>query len=241
MVMIIFIGIFTMRSLSVLIGVLIVGLAGLFLLYTQSKSSIRLLPLVLVVSYFIFQVRRPAAAKLALALGLPLVIAVLTIGSVASDGIGSMVGALLSDPTFTGREDIWRFTLDKIAERPILGFGFQAFWGTGDLVASWSYLGSWGYRASDAHNAYLNIAVMTGVVGLVLSMLWIIAQPLADHIRTADDGDPALTAFFLQMWLFGLCLSGFESVLFSGGDCIWFMMITSMVGLRYQATANLAR
>jgi hypothetical protein len=67
-------------------------------------------------------------------------------------------------------------------------------------------------------------------------------QPLADHNRTAADrSDPALSALFLQIWLFGLCLCGFESVLFSGGDCVWFMMLLAIIGLRYQATAWLSR
>jgi O-antigen ligase len=242
MVVLIFIGIFVVRSFNPVIGAAIIALAGTFLLFTESKSSLRLLPLVLAVSFLIFQINRPPAAKLALALSMPVIVGGLTIGSVSSETIEGLVGAFLSDPTFTGREDIWRFTLDHIAQRPLLGYGFQAFWGTPDLVASWSYLGSWGYRASDAHNGYLNIAVMTGLVGLVLCLLWILVQPLEDHIRTGlGRSDPALTALFLQMWLFGLCLSGFESVLFSNGDCIWFMMLVAIIGLRFQASAVLAR
>ncbi len=122
----------------------------------------------------------------------------------------------------------------------MVGFGFQAFWGTPELLSNWTYLKSWGYRASDAHNGFLNVAVMTGLVGLAVSMVWIFVQPLLDHIRTpADRTDPALNMLFLQIWLFGLCLSGFESELFSGGDVLWFMMVVSIIGLRYQATAEL--
>jgi len=82
--------------------------------------------------------------------------------------------------------------------------------------------------------------VMTGLVGLAVSMIWIFVQPLLDHIRTpADRTDPALNMLFIQIWLFGLCLCGFESELFSGGDVLWFMMVVSIIGLRYQATAEL--
>jgi O-antigen ligase len=242
MVVLIFIGIFVVRSFNPVIGAAIIALAGTFLVFTASKSSLRLLPVVLAASFLTFQINRPPAAKLALALSMPVIIGALTIGSVSSETIEGLVGAFLSDPTFTGREDIWRFTLDQIAQRPLLGHGFQAFWGTPDLVAAWSYLGSWGNRASDAHNGYLNIAVMTGLVGLALSLLWILVQPLADHMRTGPGRSaPALTALFIQMWLFGLCLSGFESVLFSNGDCIWFMMLVAVIGLRFQANTVLAR
>jgi O-antigen ligase len=239
MAVLIFVGIFIARTSSSILGTLIVALAGFFLLFTESKSPIRLLPLVLIVSALITRLRLPAA-KLAAAISMPMIIGVLTIGSVTFHPVEQLVQGLLPDPSFTGRDEIWRFALDHIAERPILGFGFQAFWGTSELLSNWSYLESWGYRASDAHNGFLNIAVMTGIVGLAISMIWIFAQPFLDQIRTPSDRiDPALNTLFIQIWLFGLCLSGFESDLFSGGSMLWFMMIVSIIGLRYQATAAL--
>jgi O-antigen ligase len=240
MVVLVFIGIFVSRTSSSFLGALIIALAAIFLAFTESKSSIRLLPVVLGLGVLLTRLRNPVAKFIA-AIGVPAIIAILTIGSVEFDSIHALVGAWLSDPTFTGREEIWRFTLDHIAERPVFGFGFQAFWGTPELVSNWSYHESWGYRASDAHNGSLNIAVMTGLVGLAVSMIWIFVQPLLDHIRApADRADPPLNMLFLQIWLFGLCLSGFESELFSGGSMLWFMMVVSIIGLRYQATAELA-
>jgi O-antigen ligase len=240
MVVLVFIGIFVARTSSSFLGALIIALAAIFLAFTESKSSIRLLPVVLGLGVLLTRLRNPVAKFIA-AISVPAIIAILTIGSVEFDSIHALVGAWLSDPTFTGREEIWRFTLDHISERPVVGFGFQAFWGTPELVSNWSYLQSWGYRASDAHNGYLNIAVMTGLVGLAVSMIWIFVQPLRDHIRApADRADPPLNMLFLQIWLFGLCLSGFESELFSGGSVLWFMMVVSIIGLRYQATAELA-
>jgi O-antigen ligase len=237
----IFIGIFAIRTFSGALGTLVIVLAGIFLVFTESKSPIRLMPVVLALSYLIARVRRPSV-KFILAAGIPLVLTTVTVGSVMFDSIEALVGDVASDPSFTGRNEIWRFALDHIAERPILGFGFQAFWGTSELVTAWSYLESWGYRASDAHNAYLNLAVMTGVVGLVLAMLWIFVQPLVDHVRTGPvRNDPALTTLFLQIWLFGLCISSFESTLFDGGNSLWFMMVAAIIGLHYQAIARLSR
>jgi O-antigen ligase len=241
MVVLIFIGIFIVRTLSSMLGAVIIALAAVFLVFTESKSPIGLLPLVLIVSFVLLRLRDPAAKVIA-AIGMPVVIAILTIGSVSFDPIHALVSRLISDPSFTGRDDIWRFALDHIAERPLVGFGFQAFWGTSELLSAWNYLESWGYRASDAHNGFLNIAVMTGLVGLVVSLIWTFVQPLADHIRTPPErADPALTLLFLQIWLFGLCLCGFESELFNGGSVLWFMMVVSIIGLRFQATAELAR
>jgi len=239
MVVLVFIGIFVARTSSSLLGALIVALAAIFLVFTEAKSPIRLLPVVLGLSVLLTRLRNPAAKFIA-AISVPAIIAILTIGSVRFEAIYALVGGWISDPTFTGRDEIWSFALDHIAERPVVGFGFQAFWGTPELLSNWTYLKSWGYRASDAHNGFLNIAVMTGLVGLAVSMIWIFVQPLLDHMRApADRTDPALSMLFLQIWLFILCLSGFESDIFSGGSVLWFMAVVSIIGLRYQATAEL--
>jgi O-antigen ligase len=241
MAILVCIGIFVARTSGMVLGGVITALAAFFLLHTESKSPISLLPFVLIISFLLMRLRRPAA-KFVLAITLPAAIGVLTIGSVSFGPIESLVHQMMSDPSFTGRDEIWLFTLDHIAKRPVVGFGFQAFWGTPELVSSWNYLESWGYRASDAHNGFLNLAVMTGLVGLALAVIWIFVQPFLDYVRTPRERtDPALTMLFLQLWLFGLFISGFESELFSGGSAIWFMMVAAIIGLRFQAIAPLAR
>ena len=240
MAILVFFGIFIGRSLNLVLGTMIVALAWGFLLFTHSKSPISLLPLVLILSFVLDRLRNPVA-KFVAAIGMPIVIGILTVGSVEFDAVHALVDKLVSDSSFTGRNDIWRFTLDHIAERPVFGFGYQAFWRTSELVNSWTYLESWGYRASDAHNGFLNIAVMTGLVGLAVSMAWIFVQPFLDQLRTPRGRiDPALNMMFLQVWLFGLSVSGFESELFNGGSVVWFMMAVSIIGLHFQATTQYA-
>jgi hypothetical protein len=83
---------------------------------------------------------------------------------------------------------------------------------------------------------------MTGVVGLVLSMLWTVGQTLADYLHSEScEHDPALNMLLFQFWLFGLCISSLESLLFDGGNLLWFMLLTATAGFRYQTTARLAR
>jgi O-antigen ligase len=240
MAILIITGIYVFRTFSGVLGSLIIALAVIFLAFTESKSPIMLLPLALVFSVVFTRLRNPVA-KFITAISVPAIIAVLTIGSVQFDGINALVAKLMPDPTFTGRNDIWEFTLEHIAQRPIVGFGYQAFWGTSELVSAWTWLESWGYRASDAHNGYLNIAVMTGLVGLALALGWVFVQPFLDQVRTPTDRvDRPLNMMFVQTWLFALYLSGFESELFSNGSVIWFMTVVSILGLRFQATAEYA-
>jgi O-antigen ligase len=233
-------GIYIFRTFSRMAGSLIVALAAVFLVFTESKSPIMLLPLALVFSA-VFMRFRSRFMKFISAISVPAIICFLTIGSVAFDAVYVLVEKLMSDPTFTGRNDIWEFALDHIKQRPFVGFGYQAFWGTPELVNSWIWTESWGYRASDAHNGYLNIAVMTGLVGLALALGWAFVQPFRDHLRTpAARVDPALNMMFVQIWLFGLYLSGFESELFNNGSVVWFMTAAAIIGLRLQTTTEYA-
>ena len=238
MAILIILGVYIFRTLSGLLGLLIIALAAVFLVFTDSKSPMMLLPLALATSVVFLHLRNPVA-KFITAVSVPAIIGLLTIGSLAFHAENALLSKLMSDPTFTGRTGIWEFTLEHIAQRPLVGFGYQAFWGTSDLVDKWTYLESWGYRASDAHNGFLNIAVMTGLTGLVLTIGWVFVQPLLDQVRTpADQVDPALNMMFVQTWLFCLYLSGFESEIFNNGSAIWFMAAASIVGLHLQATAD---
>ncbi len=233
MVLLIFMGIFIARVSGALLGSIIIGLAFVFLIFARAKSPLGLLPLMLLVSWLLVRLRSPTA-KVMLAIGTPLALNLLTIGSVYFPSVGVMLEGIMTDPTFTGRDEIWDFTMDHIVQRPIFGFGFQAFWGTAELLIGGNIQESWAYRASDAHNGYLNIAVMTGIVGFVFAMLWIVIQPLVDLVRDPVGRDDPLTLLFVQIWLFGTSLSAFEAVFFSGGSPHWFMMVAAIIGLRYQ-------
>jgi O-antigen ligase len=240
MALLIIFGIYIFRRLSAVLGSAIVAFSALFLFFTESKSPTMLLPLVLIFSVVFVRVQNPVA-KLIVLISVPTIIGALTIGSVQFPVLNALASKLMSDPTFTGRDAIWRFTLDYVAQRPILGFGYQAFWQTDELVSGWTWM-EWAYRSVTAHNGYLDIAVTTGLVGLVLVLGWVLVRPFLDHVRTSPGSvDPALNLLFVQCWLFGLYLSGFESELFNNGNSVWFMMVVSIIALRVQATtSNLA-
>ncbi|MBV8835337.1 MAG: O-antigen ligase family protein, partial [Alphaproteobacteria bacterium] len=240
-VVFIFIGIFGARAASRFAGLTIIVASSVFLFFTMSKSPVGLLPVAAALAYLVLNARRPAA-KWALLIATVLIVNLLTIGTVAIEPIHKLLIDLMPDSTFTGRDEIWQFAIDRTLDRPIMGFGFQAFWGSPEMVLDWAPDETWALRASDAHNAYANLSVMIGLVGLALALAWIVAQPLGDLIADRRKAfDPALTMLFAQVWLLGLCLSGTESVLLGGGDFLWFMMIVSIVGLRLQRFSRLGQ
>ena len=75
-----------------------------------------------------------------------------------------LFGAAGKDTNFTGRDVIWRFTLEQWAKRPLAGYGLYSFWESEDtLIRQWL-----GWNPGEAHNGFLEIGVTLGVVGEVL-------------------------------------------------------------------------
>lgn len=74
------------------------------------------------------------------------------------------------DPTLTGRTYLWYRAADLIAEKPLLGRGFYAFWlqGNTDAEGLWRYFGIDGRGGFTFHNTVVEILVMLGWAGLAV-------------------------------------------------------------------------
>jgi O-antigen ligase len=217
-----------------------VALSLVFLLFSNSKTAIGLLPVALIVALVVTHLRSPVLA-IVVASGTALMMNVLTVGSALFDPILSFISLFMSDPTFTARSDIWKFALTELASRPITGFGFSAFWGTERVVFGLSEQGTWATAATDAHNAYVNIAVTTGIPGLLLAVTWLAVAPLADYFkRPGDPESDALATLFLRLWLLGIYSASFESVLFPQVGELWFIFMMAVFGLRFLSVSRLS-
>lgn len=242
MVLFIFIGMFVARMRSLALGGAIVVLATAFLMFTQSRTAIGVLPLVLVLSAVIARSRRPATG-----IGLVLVVLALfnlcSVGSVYFEPVRRLVESIMSDATFTGRTEIWQRALAQVAQRPMTGYGFSAFWGTEQVVYGLGDNSTWVNAATDAHNAYVNLALTIGLPGLALTILWIVILPICDFYRCARAAPAPMRpvqTLFLRICLYGVFASCFESLIFQQAGAIWFLFLTAAFGLRYLARTRAA-
>jgi O-antigen ligase len=227
---------FVARVRSPIAGASIVVLSLIFLLFSFSKTAIALLPVVMIVSFIAAKVR-PALGMTA-GIGGVLLLNLISIGSAYSASIRAALGTIV-DASFTGRTDIWQFALEHLAQRPITGYGFSAFWGTENVVYGMSQSFTWASNATDAHNAYLNIALTVGVPGLLLVLVWIILLPLVDFYRQSGDRNERLLAIlFFRVWLFGIYASSFESTLFQQVGEVWFVFVVAVFGLRFLSVSR---
>ncbi len=234
MVLFIFIGLFIARVRNMRIGGLIVALALVFLLFTKSKTSIAMLPITLIVSALLTRIHKPS-------IGISLVLAVLaafnilSIGSIYLEPVRDLLDMVLTDTSFTGRTDIWQFALDRVAQRPIIGYGFAAFWGTEQVVYGMGGASIWANTVAHAHNAYLNLALTVGIPGSILATLWLVVLPVVDFFRSADAPAAApLKMLFLRVCLFAAFGSCFESMLIEQGALGLFLFMAAF-GLRLQS------
>jgi len=237
MVLFVFIGLFIARVRSLRVGALIVALALVFLLFTKSKTSIAMLPITLIVSALLTRIHRPVVG-----ISLPLFIVVafniLSIGSIYLEPVRDLLDMVLTDTSFTGRTDIWQFALDRVAQRPITGYGFAAFWGTKQVVYGMSGTSIWANTAAHAHNAYLNLALTVGIPGSILATLWLVVLPVVDFFRSADAPAAApLKILFLRVCLFAAFGSCFESMLIEESTLGLFLFMAAF-GLRFLSVSH---
>jgi O-antigen ligase len=113
----------------------------------------------------IYRVLLDSPRKLAVAL-IPFAIVGLTVFAWIIVGhLEPITGLMGRDPTFTGRTEIWAAAWRAIEQRPILGYGYNAF--RSAPVDPLSFLRvPWVWRPTHAHNGIINLWVDLGFVGV---------------------------------------------------------------------------
>jgi exopolysaccharide production protein ExoQ len=83
------------------------------------------------------------------------------IGNIAYDEILLLLGR---DPSLTNRTIIWEMLAVNMQQKPLLGFGFGAFWASQymqDFVEAWGFIGN-------AHSSYMEMRLIGGYCGLAV-------------------------------------------------------------------------
>jgi O-antigen ligase len=234
MVMLLFLGIYVFRSGALLSGAAIVCLTALFLFYAAGKSSLALCFAVLLLTS-LTSVVRSFWLRAVMLLGPLLVLNMLSVGTVMSEGLAMIAKALPLDASFTGRTDIWTFAVQALQERLPTGYGFQSFWGT-SAIQDLPEGKEWAAYASHSHNGYLDAALGMGLPGLALLLVVLAIEPLRNFHRAGLGGNNGpLTMALLRIWLFGLYLSSMESFFLDRASPLWFTFLLAVFGLHYLA------
>jgi len=133
--------------------------------------------------------------------------------------------AIFNDDTLTGRTDIWAFISEHIKNAPLLGHGYQGFWGIGPdapkLRAELPFI----QRMPHGHNGYLDMMLSLGALGLGLLLL--LNAKVLRHCGAIDRRDAGLSFAYLALLLFLIGTNLTESVvlLSEGAGNVLFLLI----------------
>lgn len=234
MTILVYVGIYLSAVGSFVMGPVIAVLAGVFLIFTGGKTSSVLCLIIYALASLVY-VTRSLWLKRVICFVPLIVMNLLTVGSVLSPSLGAVTRLLPVDPTFTGRSDIWEFALSAVAEKPIIGHGYAAFWD--DVTGRQTAKGAeWAVTAAHSHNSYLDLALTVGLPGLLLIVLIFVLAPLRNFQATQARNDSGpLGKLFLTIWLFGLYYGTTETFLLERQNPIWFMFALAVAGLHFLA------
>jgi len=178
----------------------LMALAGTMLLLSRSAGSLVSTVAALAVVPLLFPMRYRGAQRIALSLVTG------TLGAVAAvllvTNLQLLPQLLSKNATLTGRTDLWALVQEAIAQRPLLGYGFDSFW-TGLEGDSLTIIRSVGWLVPTAHNGYLDLLLGIGYVGALLFVPLVLqyGSRALQSVARERGSERYLPAAFLVFWL----------------------------------------
>ena len=146
-------------------------LAAVALFLSGSRTSQFGTLVVVMFVTFIAVRRRSQPAAFALA---PPMVVLLVLALRATGGVSSLLVASGKSSDLTGRTEIWAKVTSLIAERPVVGWGYLAYWrDEGFAGGGQSGFEEFGLRS--AHSGYLETALGAGIIGGTLVAILLIS------------------------------------------------------------------
>lgn len=234
-------GVYCWRAGDRAVGAVIAMLATIFVIQTGSKTTLGFLPIAAAIVML-----RPlfGSALLVVAAHAAILLAafMLTIGTVLVPAIENFIQQSTSDPTFTGRTEIWRFAIDWMAAKPWFGQGFANFWLTPTVTLQEpNFEENWDIRGVvSGHSNYVDMPLLFGFIGAGVIYWVLLIAPMIDYVRaTQRAANRGLADFFMTVVIFMSLLSLMETFFFNRTDSFWLLVVIAVFGLRLLSRTRL--
>jgi exopolysaccharide production protein ExoQ len=218
------------KARSVFLGLAALAPTLLFLIISRSKTSINLTVLMFAISglFVLTELLGERFALFIIFCALALISILLGLFAALDFDIQYVLGVVVGDKSFTGRDEIWAFALRSASKRPWLGYGYGAFWdvGAGNDPLLRVETGSWLAdvelgKINEAHNGYLDLWLHIGLPATVFATLTIfrgmlLASKFAVSSPASRETRATLGAMALLLFLY-LFHNLTESTLFMRG------------------------
>ncbi|WP_261624588.1 O-antigen ligase family protein [Nesterenkonia marinintestina] len=135
------------------------------------------------------------------------------------------------DPTMTGRTTMWEFGYSAIAERPLVGWGFNAYFHTSYGEEPSRYVPQFvDYEIAHFHNSYIQTAVDLGIIGLMMLLAVLIAATARSYGFARTHDVDAGVALVMVLAIF-LIASPTEFLFFNYNQFGMFMLFVAFFGM----------
>ncbi|MDJ0618162.1 MAG: O-antigen ligase family protein [Calothrix sp. MO_192.B10] len=200
------------------------GFLFLLMLTSTSRTALVLFGLILLIMFIYQRFRwRGKISVILLDMGI-LVLGCFTLGLVSY--WAELLTGLGRDPTLTGRIPIWSVMINRLMERPWLGFGRGAFFAPHSpyAIEVGQVIGS-GWHPPHGHNGFLDLAIDFGLIGLSLFLITYFTtftQVLKQAYATRKPEELWLLAFMFFLILNNIT----ESLLLYQTNLYWVLFLT---------------
>lgn len=190
-------------------------LALMIMARSATALSVALIYIILASVYFVL-----LNARRYFAISLVIAVATASAGAFTYLALSDQVDTILGgDLTLTGRTPLWELVLRVIHEKPLLGQGYGAMWLPNDNTAI-AISNAVGWVVPQAHNAFLEITLELGCVGLTIVVLFILLS-IWRGILCCVYGSQRLGIFALIAFIGVLVSGATESVLAQNQNIEW--------------------
>ncbi len=137
------------------------------------------------------------------------------------------------DPGMTGRTAIWAAVIVSSMKRPLLGFGYNAFF-HGSEGESTNVVALTGWNVSASHNGFMDVWVTLGAIGLGL-LLYSFFKALKDALICVRGQESAYLSWYGCIAFLMVIVNLDEAAMMLPADLIWVLYIVACVGLSQSA------
>jgi exopolysaccharide production protein ExoQ len=216
----------------------VLGMLGaVFLLFASRSSTYVIAAIVAIAIYPIYLIAKQGA-KMRVILLLLTLLGIVVFAGFMLVSWESLVTSSGKGVTFNGRTPIWTLAIEQLMKRPLLGYGYSAFWGSDEGWQVYRGVGwvwalhkpEYDVRKFIAHNAFLDVALQLGLMGLVMllgNIALVIYRTIALMVQTGS----IASFWMLQMIAIQLVGACFEiSTYLVGNSSSWVIYVAMAYG-----------
>jgi O-antigen ligase len=154
----------------------------------------------------------------------------------------SVLSIVQRDATLTGRTELWSFILAAIAEHPLLGYGYGAFWSGINADTVNLYKGV-RWLPNDADNGYLDLCLAFGIPGLLL-LLFVFKRAFESAYKYISQNGEAIGLWPITYVVYFVVHNTCESHLLTTRSLDYFLLTAIIASIasrhRLQETLSIA-